>query len=422
MRALRATCTLIVLAGCSDGIDPGNPPAPEFAIADRTLWAGSAIVIESDAFVTLDATPEVSLGGGPLSVTRTAPGTFEARLPTTASGDYVPTIALGGTTYDLPAITVAGFTRAEEFDFLMYLGAEAMPGTGHATLVGATIDVGEGDGRLSFVHLDEGTRQTFEGAFYDFDGLRTPGASYRPGVMFGQSAEGIHPLTVAAGSIALEDPIPLDFARQIAELGEGVYLVTSHHHVTVSDGSFTQQVEESQGIALSREAGRATVWAGNTINGGGLPVFTVPGGALAYKLTEVERPTAVEFSPDGELLAVAGSGPGSGNMFRIFRASDGALLEELTLSGPPVALAFDPVRPFIYVGVGGSEAVKPSVMVFDRVTLELLGHMSAEAADLSCEAGCAEAEIAVSAEPAVYLAGFLNSPLRSFRFSLPDAP
>ena len=92
----------------------------------------------------------------------------------------------------------------------------------------------------------------------------------------------------------------------------------------------------------------------------------------------------------------------------------------LTLSGPPVALAFDPVRPFIYVGVGGSEAVKPSVMVFDRVTLELLGHMSAEAADLSCEAGCAEAEIAVSAEPAVYLAGFLNSPLRSFRFAIPS--
>ena len=38
----------------------------------------------------------------------------------------------------------------------------------------------------------------------------------RPGVMFGQTAEGITPLTVSGGDVAMEDPIPLAFARQIA--------------------------------------------------------------------------------------------------------------------------------------------------------------------------------------------------------------
>lgn len=154
----------------------------------------------------------------------------------------------------------------------------------------------------------------------------------------------------------------------------------------------------------------------------GLPVFTVPGGSLAYLLTEVFRPTAVDFSPEGDVLAVTGAEP-AGNMLRIFRASDGELLEERTLPRQPVALSFDAVRPLLYVGLGGTygnpATLKPSVMVFDRATFLPIGHMSAAAADLSCESGCVEAEIVVSAEPAVYLAGFLNSPLRTFRFSIP---
>jgi hypothetical protein len=424
MRIPHAAALLLLAAACSDTTDlqkPPDPTDPVFAVADRSLWAGSAMAIESEAFTDLASAPDVQLDGISLEVSRTGPETFQAILPVTASGSYVPTISLGKGAHALPSITVAGFSGAEEFGFRMNLGAEAMPGTGHATLVGASIFPGESEGQLSYVHLDTGAQELFEGPWYEFAQLRTPGASYRPGVMFGQTAEGIRPLTVTAGNVVMEDPIPLAFARQIAELAEGVYLVTSHHHVTVSDGSFMQQVEESQSIALSHAAGRATVSAGNTQNIG-LPVFTVPGGSLAYLLTEVFRPTAVEFSPDGLLLAVAGTEP-AGNMLRIFRASDGELIDEQTLPGQPIAIAFDPVRPLLYVGTGGvygeSGTSKPSLLVFDRATFALLGHMSSAAAELSCEFGCVEAEIAVSAEPAVYLAGFLNSPLRAFRFSIP---
>lgn len=419
MRVTAGAALLLLVIACSDGVEPADP---EFAIADRSLWAGSGMVIESDAFSGLAGTPDVRLEGVSLVVSRTGPEAFEVTLPSTAAGDYVPTITLDDDTHQLPSITVAGFTDSEEYGFTMYLGAEAMRGTGHATLVGARVLPGADEGQLAFVHLDAGTQNVFDGPWYAFDQLRTPGASYRPGVMFGQTADGIRPLTVSGGDVVMEDPIAVPLARQLAELAEGVYLVTSHHQVTVSDGSFTQQMEESQGIALSHEAGRATVWAGNTQNFG-LPVFTVPGGSLAYLLTEVFRPTAVEFSPDGELLAVAGS-EGAGNMLRIFRASDGELLDEQTLPAEPVALAFDPARDLIYVGLGGThgalDAVKPSLMVFDRNSFSLLGHMTADASGLACEAGCAEAEIAVSAEPAVYLAGFLNSPLRAFRFSIPQ--
>jgi hypothetical protein len=425
MRTPSSVLLIFLVVACSDAVDPqkpGEPAAAVFTIADRSLWAGSGMLIESDAFAGLGSPPEVRLDGVPLEVSRIGPEVFEATLPTTASGQYLPTISLGKGSVDLPSIAVAGFSGAEELGFNMALGAEAMPGTGNATLIGASRFPGELEGRLTFVHLETGSHERFEGPLYDFDQLRTPGTSYRPGVMFGQTAEGIRPFSLNGATVVLEDPISVTLARQIAELAEGVYLVTSHHHVSISDGSYDQQLEESQGIALSHAAGRATVWGGNTVNIG-LPVFTVPGGSLAFLLTEVFRPTAVEFSADGELLAVAGAEP-AGNLLRIFRASDGELLEEQTLPAQPIALAFDPVRPLLYVGLGGTygglAAVKPSLMVFDRETFSLLGHLSAAAAELSCEAGCVEAEIAVSAEPAVYLAGFLNSPLRTFRYSIPE--
>jgi hypothetical protein len=424
MRAsLSAALLLFAVGACSDATDPQKPHGPAdavFTIADRTLWAGSTMSIESEAFAELASAPDVRLNGVALAVARLGPEVFEAVLPTSASGAYVPTISLGKGTVPLPSITVAGFSGAHEMWFSMPLGAQEMPGTPNATLVGATM--GDGGALLSFANLDTGELEAFVGPIYDFDRLRTPGASYRPGVMFGETDDGIRPLTVSGSDVVMEDPIPVTSARQIAEVAEGVYLVTSHHRIAISDGSFEQQMEETQSIVLSLAAGRATVSAGYTVNIG-LPVFTVPGGSLAYLLTEVFRPTAVEFSPDGELLVVAGTEP-TGNMLRIFRASDGELLHEQTLPAQPVALGFDPVRPLLYVGIGGTygalNPVKPGLIVLDRNSFSVLGHITSDAADISCEAGCSEAEIAVSAEPAVYLAGFLNSPVRAFRFSIPE--
>lgn len=415
-----ALLLLFVAAACSDAVDlqkPPDPAAAAFTIADRSTWAGSAVSIESEAFAELASAPDVRLDGVALAVTRTGPEVFEAVLPASASGEYVPTISIGKGTVALPSITVAGFSRAEELWYSMPLGAQEMPGTPFATLVGAS------GGMLSFAHLDIGALVGFApGPLYDFDGLRTPGASYRPGVMFGEAEDGIRPFTVNGTDLVMEDPIPPAFARQIAEVAEGVYLITSHHRISISDGSYEQQMEESQSIVLSHAAGRVTVSAGNTANIG-LPVFTLPGGSLAYLLTEVFRPTAVEFSPDGELLVVAGTEP-TGNMLRIFRASDGELLEEQALPSQPVAVGFDPVRPLFYVGTGGvygpSGTAKPTLMIFDRETFSLLGRASSVAAELSCELGCVEAEIAVSAEPAVYLASFINSQVRIFRFSIPE--
>ena len=421
--SLVAAILLLPVGACSDAADPQKPQDPAdavFTIADRTLWAGSIMSIESEAFAELAAVPDVRLNGVALAVARRGPEKFEAVLPTSASGAYVPTISLGKGTVPLPSITVAGFSGAQEMWFSMPLGAQEVPGTPYATLVGAAM--GEGGGPLSFAHLDIGALVGFVGPIYDFDRLRTPGASYRPGVMFGETNDGIRPLTVSATDVVMEDPIPVAFARQIAEVADGVYLVTSHHRIAMSDGSFEQQMEETQSIVLSLAAGRVTVSAGNTANIG-LPVFTVPGGSLAYLLTEVFRPTAVEFSPDGELLAVAGT-EATGNMLRIFRASDGELLDEQTLPAQPVALGFDPVRPLLYVGIGGTYgalgSVKPGLIVLDRNSFSVLAHITSDAAEISCEAGCSEAEIAVSPEPAVYLAGFLNSPVRTFRFTIPE--
>jgi hypothetical protein len=89
----------------------------------------------------------------------------------------------------------------------------------------------------------------------------------------------------------------------------------------------------------------------------GIPVFSAPAGDLAYVVTQLQSSQAVDFSADGELLAIAG-GIGVRGEFSdsdrvmLLQASDGAVIADTVFNDEYVfAVAIDPYRPLVYVGV-----------------------------------------------------------------------
>src|ERR1019366_2767895 len=104
----------------------------------------------------------------------------------------------------------------------------------------------------------------------------------------------------------------------------------------------------------------------------------VPSGQVAY-LSPLQVSKGVDFSPDGELLAMVGGSMDVTGIKRIvlMRASTGAVLGDTTIDRSVYAVAIDPVRPLLYVGtVTGN---RPTVLVLDRATFRTVGEMQAPA-------------------------------------------
>src|SRR5690606_16516380 len=333
------------------------------------------------------------LGETWLPVERVGDSSFAARVPSTFGGTYRVAIQLDGEVEELPPVEVAGMTEAQQHQAFYQLDLQVLPGTGKATIFGGADHLPGSDPQapdypLTLTDLTSGTTRQPGEVFYDFGGLRGPGASYLPGVYFGQTPEGsIQPFRIDAAGVTV-DPSVTTLARTIIQIGPSSWARASHHYVHhVTDGSNRWiTVEEAEGIAISHAAGRATFMADATPEG--LPVFAMPEGTIAYFLTEVERAAGVDFSADGELLAVAGWELPSytNDIIRTFRAADGQPVAERSLPGSPFAVAFDPVRPLIYVGLNAHEEAGElramSLLVLDRETLAVLGQMSTERSGL----------------------------------------
>jgi hypothetical protein len=114
----------------------------------------------------------------------------------------------------------------------------------------------------------------------------------------------------------------------------------------------------------------------------GIPVFSAPSGAIAYFLTPLKWTFAADFSPDDEWLAIAGGTgaypqPTDTITVLMVRASSGEVVASATLPGVgAVLLAFDPRRPFVYLGSGSGR-----VVVLDQTTLQPIATMDASQPD-----------------------------------------
>ena len=302
MRIPPAAASLLLLAGCAGNVEP--LPA-SFAIRDRTIWAGSNIVVESEAFVGLERAPRLRMGSEWLPVERVGDDAFAGRVPSTASGTYAVDIVMDGDPEPLPPVEVAGMTVARQYTTQFPAHLQVLPGSGHATIMGGTLRPGNSSTyTFSFFDLATGTERPLSHPLYDHRGLRGPGASYRPGVYFGHTS--VEPEIAAfrldgTGATPLGEP-PIDLAEMIMEVGPGRYVRGTGNRVEAPGWSSGFGITD--GPVMSHAAGRATFRADYTSNVG-LPVFSMPDGELAYLLADVVNPAGVEFSPDGELLAVA---------------------------------------------------------------------------------------------------------------------
>ena len=412
-----ATALVMLCAGCSDGVAPG---APSFTPDRLTAWAGGTFEVESAAFIGLASRPVVNLGPATLEIERRDDNSFAVRIPSNASGTINPTISLDGETHDLPAIAVGGFTGSSEFTTAFTWDLESWRWSEHATVVGA----GTRDDALVFIDLEAGTERIFPGVI-DVRRLHGPGSSYRSRTLFGTGPNGIRAFRESDGGLDELELIGIQSAARLAEIGPGTFLRTGQGSVQVIGGpEFLQAADEPEGIVLSHFAARATIKARHVPDG--LPVFSVPTGALEYRLGEVTHPHDAAFSSNGSLLAVMEPGElgVSGPRVRTFRASDGVPIANRALPSAPFALSFDRKRSVLYVGLSGlpalSSASRPRLLVLDAGTLRTIGEASADASPLQCADGCYRGSIEVGTS-AVYVVASGGLSTRSYRFSIPEA-
>jgi dipeptidyl aminopeptidase/acylaminoacyl peptidase len=88
-------------------------------------------------------------------------------------------------------------------------------------------------------------------------------------------------------------------------------------------------------------------------------IWNATGGSLARRIKNVpERVYALDYSPDGSLLAVAGGMPGSQGEVKLFNPADGSLVKDLSSTADVAfATAFNPAGTKLAVG-GADRAIR----------------------------------------------------------------
>ena len=267
----------------------------------------------------------------------------------------------GSVTEMLGSIVVDGFAGATTYaDGSIWSEApEAWPrATGR--LIGSTAtEVGELD-------LDAHTF-TLLGVPNTYGENRRPGPTYQAGVWIVAHNMGLPYRWRLYPTPVLMDSFPeAKVFRQVMLLGPGQWWFATHHELHTTSG-FSLQAEEPQGGVTSPRHDRATEIVRHVYNGSGVPVFSVPEGEFAWS-APLGASDAVAFSADGDILLVGGQAEDAPTIepFRLvaFRATDGVVLRDTTLSEQIDHAVFDDVRPFIYVSVRVGS--RPAIVVLDR--------------------------------------------------------
>lgn len=414
---------------CDGTIAPETFPV---RVAVTEAWSGAEVPIVSRGFGATWLLPSVWLDDVALAVRRLDDTTVAATLPV-ASGPHALTVRGLHTEPTTVPVTVYGYAGADDAYPDIIADVLVWPRTGHASVLGVS-QLG-----LTLIDLDAKTVTAFDSLFDParcWDGLRGPGVTYRDSVF----------VVLPIGSPSVESwrfwPTPAPVAvhlsvgipRQVMQLGPDTWFTGGAHSSRIlsrADSSqpyqeATIQMEETEGVHLSPRKDRATIRVDRAW--GGIPVFDVPSGAVAFWITAQEVAAGIDFSADGELLAVVGGttwfeSP-TGRVL-LLRASDGAILQDTTLDLQVFAVAIDPVRPWLYVGAAEPDgsplgSAHPVVLVLDRSTFRLIATLRVPENAPSCSYGCYKGVIAVSASRSVYAVwGYAPPATIAWKFTLP---
>lgn len=365
-----------------DSTEPPPPPAPTgpFAISPPAAFAGSTVMIHGAEFRTRGTGAVLTLGDTLASLTRVDDTTMSTRVPATLGGVVTPVLKLDGYQVPLPALTVYGYVELKKFDQSIAYDMYVWPRTGRAVVMGFT---GFTDG-LSFFDLDAGTVTTYPG-FHFGNGIHGPGATYQDSIFAFRADDG----TLETWRVL---PTPTKIATypgvggccdwEAAQLGPNKWITATKYTITTPADTVTTL--QPQSIEMSPRHDRATIRAYGAAGPGfgtqlaAIPVFDAPSGQVAY-LSPLQVSKGVDFSPDGELLAMVGGSQAFTDIKRIvlLRASTGAILGDTTIDRSVYAVSIDPARPLLYVGIVTGN--RPTVLVLDRNTFHTVGEMQAPA-------------------------------------------
>jgi hypothetical protein len=402
-------------------------------------WSGNDVEITSQGFGTSWPLPSAWLDDVPLAVHRVDDTTVAATLPAT-SGPH--TLIVRGLRIEPLVVPITVYGYAGVWDAYPDLIADVLvwPRTGHASVLGVS-PLG-----LTFIDLDTHATTVFDSVFDPsacWTGLRGPGVTYRDSVFVvlpvgSSSVESWHiGPTPALVRTHPEHGIP----RQLMQLGDDTWLRGGAHLVSILTRSDSTQpylwtsyrAEETEGVHLSPRKDRATIRVDKVP--GGIPVFDVPSGALAYRVEQLEVAAGVDFSADGEYLVIVGGttwfeSP-TGRVV-LLRASDGHVLQDTTLDLHVFAVAIDPIRPWLYVGATDPDSsqlapgdrlpgFRPILVVLERSTFRVIATLRGTAdAPWSCHYRCYKGVIALSSDPVAYVVwGFDPPATTAWQFTLP---
>jgi hypothetical protein len=433
MRLAVARAGLVLAAAsavaCDGTIAPETFPV---RVTVTEAWSGAEVPIVSRGFGATWLLPSVWLDDVALAVRRLDDTTVAATLPV-ASGSHTLTVRSLYTEPTTAPITVYGYAGADAAYPDIIADVLVWPRTGHASVLGVS-QLG-----LTLIDLDAKTVTVFDSIFDParcWDVLRGPGVTLHDSVFVVLPVGGGASLWHLGAEASSARRLDFDVFRQVMQLGPDTWLRSGHHSIAVisrADSSSPYQspvtfsAEETEGVHLSPRKDRATIQIDKAW--GGVPVFDVPSGAVAYRITTQEVAAGIDFSTDGELLAVVGGttwfeSP-TGRVL-LLRASDGEILQDTTLDLQVFTVAIDPVRPWIYVGAAEPDGsllggAHPVVLVLDRRTFAVIATLHVPPDAPTCDTGCYKGVIALSDDPVLYVAwGWQPPHTIAWRFTLPS--
>lgn len=420
VNSLAGTTLIAALVGVAAACQSHDTTVPviQFVVSPSTAFAGSTVLIRGTDFRTRGTGAIVTVSDSDVPLIRIDDTTMSARLPVSAAGVLTPVLTLDGDRIPLTAITVFGFADMQAFNQQPY-EASVWPRTGHAVVMGLSVDLRN----LLLFDLDAKS-VTRDSAIHI--GPHRPGPSYQDSVFLlrsaGDTLEAWRLLPVPS-RVAAYPGVGNGMDWEAMQLGPNQWLTSNKYDISTPAGGVA--IVQPQGVYISPRHDRATVSALDASGGPSLgtplaaiPVFAVPSGAVAY-LSPLKAVMGVDFSPDGELLAMVGGSLYISSIKRVvlLRASTGEVLGDTTIDRNVYAVALDPVRPLLYVGT--VTANRPTLLVLDRSTFRVLGEMQAPAftfgqSDLATT--IQGSVIALNSQNGLYL--FWNG--NAWRFTLPE--
>lgn len=355
-----------ILLACNAATSEPEPRV--YTITPEAQWAGGVVTVSG--FKESDPSPVLLAGADTLGVERIDDSTVRVTLPATASGATTIFRARSSRIDSLGLVRVYGYER---YDLLANANVAGdlllVERAGSPWIVGQNWGNG---GQPGIVLLD-----VANGAVSLLSQFSVPASSYGVSVSWGRSdAFIVRDSTHQLGrwqlwpTPLLLDSVPLTTTRHLSQLSDSTFLRTTSQAVSTFRGTTDVATASAGGtnqIRISPDGRLASLAFGGSF--GRAPVFEAQTGRLAYEMPSMRAVGALEFSPDGSRIAAIGNPMGTTTYFLfLVDAATGTTIDSTEVSTNRGSLAFDPVRPRLYVHTNCQRA--PTVEIYNSLTLE----------------------------------------------------